>query len=159
VRCLAGLILARSAGEDGMVAGQVLDLEGEARPLAAVELEQVHLFKTAALIRAACTMGVHAGGGSEAQAAAADRFARALGMAFQIRDDILDCAGDEARLGKPIGSDAASGKTTFVTLYGPAQAEEMLKEQTEAAKAALIGAFDDTTGLLWLADWLLRREY
>jgi len=159
IRCRAGLILARAAGEDGMVAGQVLDLEGETRPLSGAELSQVHLHKTAALIQAACTMGVVAGGGSEAQYSAAIRFARALGTAFQIRDDILDAVGDEATLGKPIGSDAASGKTTFVTLYGLERAEAMLIEETNAAKAALCGAFDDTERLLWLADWLLAREY
>ena len=158
-RVRAGLMLARAAGEDGMVAGQVLDLEGETRPLTAAELGQVHLRKTAALIQAACTMGVVAGGGSEAQVAAASRFARALGTAFQIRDDILDCVGDEASLGKPIGSDAASGKTTFVTLYGLEQAEAMLNGQTDAAKAALGGAFEDVGRLLWLADWLLGREW
>jgi len=158
-RVRAGLILARSAGEDGMVAGQVLDLAGEERPLTESELGQVHMLKTAALIQAACTMGVVAGGGSEAQLTAASRFARALGTAFQIRDDILDCVGDEARLGKPIGSDAASGKTTFVTLYGVDRAEAMLREQTEAAKTALVGAFADTADLIWLADWLLGREY
>ena len=159
VRCRAGLLLARAAGEDGMVAGQVLDLEGETRSLSAAELGQVHLLKTAALIQAACTIGVVAGGGSEAQITAASRFAKAVGTGFQIKDDILDCVGDEAQLGKPIGSDAASGKTTFVTLYGLEQAEVMLREQTEAAKGALVGAFDDTEGLLWLADWLLGREY
>ena len=159
VRCRAGLILARHAGEDGMVAGQVLDLAGETRPLTEAELGQVHLLKTAALIQAACTMGVVAGGGTEPQIAAASRFARALGTAFQIRDDILDCIGDEASLGKPIGSDAASGKATFVTLYGLEQAEAILQAQTETAKSALTDAFDDVERLLWLSDWLLGRDY
>ncbi|MCL2827824.1 MAG: polyprenyl synthetase family protein [Oscillospiraceae bacterium] len=159
VRCRAGLILARAAGEDGMVAGQVLDLAGETKPLTAEELEQVHKHKTAALIQAAATLGVIAGGGTEAQIGAASRFAKALGIAFQIRDDILDFEGDVAQLGKPIGSDVESGKTTFVTLYGLDRAKEMLQEQTEAAKAALIGAFDDIDGLLWLSDWLLERKY
>jgi len=157
VRCRAGLALARCAGEDGMVAGQVLDLEGETRPLTAAELSQVHQLKTAALIQAACVMGVIAGGGTEAQIAAATRFARAIGTAFQIRDDILDCIGDEVTLGKRIGSDAESGKTTYVTLYGLERAEEMLREQTELAKAAL-EAFEDRSGLLWICDWLLERE-
>ena len=167
-----------------MVAGQVLDLEGERnvgrntlgapihiadsavvyetcgapralRPTP--DIEMIHQLKTAALIQAACVMGVIAGGGTEAQITAATRFAKAIGSAFQIRDDILDCVGDEVTLGKRIGSDAESGKTTFVTLYGIERAEEMLGEQTELAKAAL-GALDDTEGLLWLCDWLLRRE-
>jgi len=159
IRCRAGLILARNAGEDGMVAGQVLDLAGETRMLTAEELERVHKHKTSALIQAAVTMGVVSGGGTETQVSAASRFANALGMAFQIKDDILDCVGDVAQLGKPIGSDAESGKTTFVTLYGLAGAEEMLKEQTRAAKDALAGAFDDVAWLLWLADWLLAREH
>jgi len=156
VRCRAGLTLARCAGEDGMVAGQALDLEGETRPLGEWELSQVHQLKTAALIQAACVMGVIAGGGTEAQIIAATRFAKALGTAFQIRDDILDCVGDEATLGKRIGSDAESGKTTYVTLYGLARAEEMLREQTELAKATL-DAFADAEGLRWLCDWLLER--
>ncbi|MCL2588945.1 MAG: polyprenyl synthetase family protein, partial [Oscillospiraceae bacterium] len=100
-----------------------------------------------------------AGGGTETQIAAATRFAWALGAAFQIRDDILDCVGDEVRLGKRVGSDAVSGKTTTVTLYGLERAEEMLQEQTGLAKAALGSAFDDTAGLLWLCDWLLGRAY
>ena len=159
VRCRAGLVLARAAGEDGMVAGQVLDLEGERRPLTDRELERVYKCKTAALIQAAATMGLIAGGGTEAQIGAAERFARALGLAFQIKDDILDCVGDESQLGKPIGSDKESGKTTFITLYGLEKAEEMLQAETQAAKDALIGAFDDTERLLWLADWLLERKH
>jgi len=159
VRCRAGLILARAAGEDGMVAGQVLDLAGEMRSLTAEELDQVHKHKTAALIQAAAMLGVIAGGGTETQIGAASRFAKALGTAFQIKDDILDCEGDVHQLGKPIGSDVESGKTTFVTLYGLTGAKQMLREQTQAAKDALMVAFDDIDGLLWLSDWLLERKY
>lgn len=159
IRCRAGLVLARAAGEDGMVAGQILDLEGERRPLTDRELKQVYKCKTAALIQAAATMGTISGGGTEAQIGAAERFARALGLAFQIKDDILDCIGDEAQLGKPIGSDQVSGKTTFLSLHGLEKAGEMLKAETQAAKDTLMGAFDDTERLLWLSDWLLERNH
>ena len=159
IRCRAGIILARFAGEDGMVAGQALDLEGERRTLTASELRQVHLLKTSALIQAACVMGTLAGGGTEAQVAAADKFARALGMSFQIQDDILGCMGDVAKLGKRVGADAVRGKTTVVSLHGLERAREMLEEQTQAAKSALLDAFDDTGRLFWLADWLLQREH
>ena len=158
IRCRLGLMLARAAGECGMVAGQILDLEGETRPLDATELNQVHKLKTSALISVACTMGVVAGGGTEHQVKAAEQFAKALGLAFQIRDDILDCVGDEKTLGKPIGSDRVSGKTTYVSLYGMEQSEKMLREQTEIAIAALEGKFDNIDDLRWMANWLLGRE-
>lgn len=159
IRVRAGLILARQAGENGMVAGQILDLAGEKRALTEAELKQVHKLKTSALIVAACTMGVVAGGGTELQVQAAEKFANALGLAFQIRDDMLDCMGDEATLGKPIGSDISLGKTTYVTLYGIEQSEQMLKEQTEHALAALAGMFDNTENITQMAHWLLGRKH
>ena len=103
LRC--GQLLARAAGPDGICGGQQMDLEWEGRPLSEEELYQIHLHKTAALIRAACLMGVVAGGGTPEQEEAAAEFADHLGMAFQIRDDILDVTATEEELGKPIGSD------------------------------------------------------
>lgn len=158
IRCRLGLVLARQAGENGMVAGQILDLEGESRPLNQGELTQVHKLKTAALMIAASTMGVLAGGGTESQVQAAERFASALGLAFQIRDDILDHIGNQETLGKPIGSDKDSGKTTYVSLYGIEASEEMLQAETEKAITALSGQFDNTQDLTCLAQWLLARE-
>lgn len=138
LRCVA--ILSGAAGENGMVAGQVLDMEGERRALSEAELRNVHRHKTGDLIRAACQMGAVLGGGSEAQIAAAGEFALHLGLAFQIRDDMLDCVGSEAELGKPIGSDAQNGKSTFVTLFGLERCQTMVERETELALDALRGA-------------------
>ena len=100
-------ILTHAAGHAGICGGQQLDLEWEGRSLDRDELMAIHLRKTSALIRAACLMGVAAAGGTAEQADAAQRYADALGLAFQIRDDMLDVIGDEATFGKPIGSDKA----------------------------------------------------
>ena len=97
----------------------------------------IHLRKTSALIRAACLMGVAAAGGTAEQADAAQRYADALGLAFQIRDDMLDVIGDEATFGKPIGSDKAEKKTTFVDLLGLAACEREVVRLTDEAISAL----------------------
>lgn len=138
VRCTA--ILAGAAGENGMVAGQILDLEGEKRALSEAELREVHLHKTGDMIRAACQIGAVLGGGTEEQVEAAGRFAQSLGVAFQIRDDVLDCVGTQEELGKPIGSDEASGKTTFVTLFGVEECGRLVQREAECALAALRSA-------------------
>ncbi len=152
VRCLA-----RSAGEDGMVAGQILDLKWEARTdLTREELEQVHNRKTGALLRCACELGCIAAGGSQAQSKALEEYATAIGMAFQIRDDILDVTSTAEELGKPIGSDAENGKTTFVTLLGLEESQGLVRELTERAKGAVAG-FAQPEFLLWLADYLAGR--
>ena len=159
LRC--GQLLARAAGPEGICGGQQMDLEWEGRPLSEEELYQIHLHKTAALIRAACVMGVVAGGGTPDQEEAAAAFADHLGLAFQIRDDILDVAATEEELGKPIGSDQANEKTTYVTLYGTERCEELVLEHTRLAKEALLRtAWAEEPGfLLWLADQLaLRRK-
>jgi geranylgeranyl diphosphate synthase type II len=149
--------LARAAGEDGMVAGQVLDMKWEARPdLTRQELEQVHSRKTGALLRCACQLGCIAAGGGADEAKALEEYASALGMAFQIRDDILDVTGDEATLGKPVGSDAENGKTTFVTLLGLEQSQALVEELTEQGKNAA-RKLAQPEFLLWLADYLAGR--
>ena len=135
LRCAA--ILAEAAGENGMVAGQVLDLLGERRSLDEAQLRQVHRHKTGDLIRAACQMGAVLGGGSETQIEAAGQFAMALGMAFQIRDDMLDEIGSQQELGKPIGSDAANGKSTIVTIHGLAGCQRLVEQETEQALSAM----------------------
>ena len=130
-------ILANAAGHEGICGGQQLDLEWEGKILSAPELEEIYLRKTSALIRAACLMGVAAAGGTAEQADAAQRYADALGLAFQIRDDMLDVIGDEATFGKPIGSDKAEKKTTFVDLLGLAACEREVMRLTDEAISAL----------------------
>ena len=135
LRC--GQILTHAAGHAGICGGQQLDLEWEGRSLDRDELMAIHLRKTSALIRAACLMGVAAAGGTAEQADAAQRYADALGLAFQIRDDMLDVIGDEATFGKPIGSDKAEKKTTFVDLLSLAACEREVVRLTDEAISAL----------------------
>ena len=135
LRC--GQILTHAAGHAGICGGQQLDLEWEGRSLDRGELMAIHLRKTSALIRAACLMGVAAAGGTAEQADAAQRYADALGLAFQIRDDMLDVIGDEATFGKPIGSDKAEKKTTFVDLLGLAACEREVVRLTDEAISVL----------------------
>ncbi len=151
-------ILSCCAGENGMVAGQVLDMEGEKRALNEEELRLVHRHKTGDLISAACQMGAVLGGGTPEQVRSAGEFARALGMAFQIRDDMLDEIGSQEELGKPVGSDDANGKSTFVSLFGLEKCQRLVEEETEKALKALeAGSFRDTSFLRELALSLMGR--
>ena len=157
LRCVS--ILAQAAGETGMVAGQVLDLQGEKRALSEEELRLVHRHKTGDMIRAACQMGAVLGGGGEDAMEAAGRFALHLGMAFQIRDDMLDCVGSQEELGKPIGSDAENGKSTFVTLFGLNACQALVERETQAALGCLeAGGFGDTAFIRALARELTARR-
>jgi len=148
-------ILASAAGAYGMVGGQILDMEGETRTLSAEEVQNVHRLKTGCLISAACRMGVAAGKGSAEQLAAAERYAEALGLAFQIRDDMLDVLGDEKALGKAVHAD--ENKQTFVTVYGLEESAKRLAEETKTAIEAL-GAFSDTDFLVRLTEALATRN-
>lgn len=136
-------LLAEAAGIDGICGGQQLDMEGEGRTLTMDGLLEIHRRKTAAMIRGACLMGVACGRGTAAQREAAAAYADALGLAFQIRDDVLDVISTAEELGKPIGSDAREGKTTFMSLYGPARCEEMVHSLTERAAETLVPAFGE----------------
>ena len=149
--------LSAFAGPEGMVAGQMIDLTNEKVPPTASVLELTYRLKTSALLQAACRMGVLAGGGNEAQLSAAGDYAYKLGMAFQIVDDILDVTGDAAVLGKPVGSDAANGKVTFVTLLGLEGAREMAAEYSRSALTAL-AAFPGSEELYALTEQLLSRR-
>ena len=150
--------LAFAAAEQGMCGGQYLDTSKEGLPVTEDELYGIHRLKTGALLRAACVMGVQCAGGTAEQVSAAEDFAMNLGLAFQIRDDVLDTISTVDELGKPIGSDAAEKKTTFVSLLGVEECSRLVHEHTEKAKSAIAGLFSDTDFLCWLADVLADRR-
>ena len=147
--------LAECAGSMGMVGGQVLDIGSEERELTEQEVIDIQTRKTGALINAACVLGTIAGGGSEEQIDAAAKFASGLGMAFQIRDDMLDVIGTQEEMGKGVGTDAV--KNTFVRLYGLEKCEELVKTYTDYAIDALT-VFDDTDFIIGLAKSLTDRR-
>lgn len=148
-------MLAECAGSMGMVGGQVLDIGSEERELTEQEVLDIQTRKTGALINAACVLGVIAGGGTEEQIDAAARFAAGLGLAFQIRDDMLDVIGTQEEMGKGVGTDAV--KNTFVRLYGLEKCEELVQKYTQTAIEAL-DVFEDTEYMIELAKSLTDRR-
>ncbi len=147
-------ILAECAGELGMVGGQVLDMQSEERQCTEQEVLDIQSRKTGALIRAACMLGVLAGEGNEAQLSAAAEFASHLGLAFQIRDDMLDVIGDAKELGKAVGVDGH--KNTFVQLYGLDVCDQLVHQHTQHALATL-NAFGDAGFMEQLSNELTMR--
>ena len=147
-------VLSACAGELGMVGGQVLDMMSEERQCNEQEVIDIQSRKTGALIKAACQLGVLAGQGSDAQMQAAADFAEHLGLAFQIRDDMLDVIGNAEELGKAVGVDAV--KNTFVQRYGIGKCDELVHKHTDSAKESL-NAFADTQFMLALSDELVGR--
>ena len=148
-------ILSECAGSLGMIGGQVLDIMSEERACTQQEVLDIQSRKTGKLIIAPCVLGVIAGGGTEDQKEAAARFAALLGLAFQIRDDILDVIGSQQELGKAVGVDGA--KNTFVRLYGVEKCEELVKQYTQEAIASL-SVFRDTEYMEALAESLTERR-
>ena len=148
-------VLAECAGSLGMVGGQVLDINSEERVLTEQEVLDIQSRKTGALISAACAMGAIAGNATEAQYDAACQFAAGLGLAFQIRDDMLDVIGTREEMGKGVGTDEK--KNTFVRLYGLEKCEELVKKYTDYALEAL-NVFQDRYFLEELARSLTLRR-
>ena len=154
-RAACALILAQAAGADGMVAGQILDTLHA--PKTEEELKEVDHLKTGAMIAGACKLGVAAAGGSPELLAAAEEYGYQLGLAFQIRDDMLDVIGNVDEFGKPIGSDKEEGKVTYVDLFGIEGCGKKVLDCTAAAKAA-VAPFDADGFLRSLADSLAERN-
>ena len=148
-------VLSECAGSNGMVGGQVLDIQAEQRELTEQEVLDIQSRKTGCLINATCALGAIAGGANEKQYDAACQFAASLGLAFQIRDDMLDVIGTQEEMGKGVGTDAA--KNTFVKLYGLEKCEELVQKYTKYAIEAL-DAFEDTEYMIWLAKSLTDRR-
>ena len=149
-------ILAEQAGELGMVGGQVLDMDAEEQELTEQGIYDIQCRKTGALIQAACQIGVVAAGGTQQQLDAAKTYAQNLGLAFQIRDDMLDVLGDAAKLGKATHVD--ENKNTFVRLYGIGACSKMIESETKTAIDAL-GCFENSDFLVEMARQLALREY
>lgn len=148
-----------SAGVKGMIGGQVVDLESEGKKISGDLLKYMHACKTGALIKAPVMAAAAICGATQSQEKALEEYAEYLGLAFQIKDDILDVIGDSEKLGKNVGSDEASDKSTFVSIYGLDKANELLKETTEKAKMAVKDVFgNESNFLLEMSDYLLNRQ-
>lgn len=153
-------IFSRLIGVVGMIGGQEMDLEAE-NPDTRPDLDTLRTLcarKTCALLQASCQLGVLAAGGTEEQLSAAGEYAYQLGMAFQIVDDILDVTADPEKLGKPVGSDAANGKVTHVTLLGLEGASQEADRHTARA-LELLERFPGSEPLKELTRNLLHRDY
>jgi len=152
-------ILARAAGEQGMIGGQWLDLSHENKTITLAQLEEMNRGKTCALLRAACELGCLAAGASEEQTQAAQEYADALGLLFQLTDDILDVTSTAGQLGKSIGKDAAAGKNTWVSLLGLQQAKVHAKTLAGQAQQTIMPFVAQDDLLYHLPGWLLEREF
>ncbi|MBQ3265793.1 MAG: polyprenyl synthetase family protein [Ruminococcus sp.] len=154
----AARILAEKSGLIGMVGGQAIDLSMEHREVGIDLVRLMEEKKTANLIEAACMMGCVVGGGGEEQIKAAGQYAHAIGLAFQIVDDILDVTSTAEELGKPIGSDQENEKNTFMSLLGMERCRALVKLLTAEAVEALSAFEGDTSGLADFAEKLANRR-
>jgi geranylgeranyl pyrophosphate synthase len=154
-RLRAAATLASAAGLEGMVGGQAIDLNVSAGD--AASLEDLHARKTGALIRAASTLGAIMAGADDRAVRAVDAYARELGLAFQIIDDVLDVEGSKEALGKTAGKDAAQGKPTFPAFFGVAESRRLAVDRIERANAVLAAAGLGGR-LAEIAEWSLTRD-
>ena len=153
-------LLAQATGSRGMAGGQAIDLAAVGQPLSLTELEFMHIHKTGALIRAAVLLGAACGEPlPEASMVGLDRYAKLVGLLFQVVDDILDNESDTATLGKTAGKDAAHNKPTYVSLLGPTQAKTKAAELRSAAHDALAVVGDKSRRLAELTDFIVSRSF
>lgn len=151
-------LLSYAAGAEGMVGGQVLDIDGETRKLSLQELEQVHVNKTGALLRFSIESGAVLANATEVERKALVEYAHHIGLAFQIQDDILDIVGTSEELGKTAGKDIESNKSTYPALLTLEGAREKLEEHYNAALSALDKLEVNTTLLRELTEYIVRRN-
>ncbi len=150
--------VSEAAGANGMVGGQALDLASEGKRIEMDTLRRMHMAKTGALFRAAVRSGAILAGADEAALASLTDYAEAFGLAFQITDDILDVTGDEAAIGKPVGSDERNHKSTYVTLTSLEEARRLAREAADRAHKALASLGGKTEFLDELAEYLVTRD-
>ena len=152
-------LLAAASGSRGMAGGQAIDLASVGKQLTLPELEQMHIHKTGALIRAAILLGAHCGNLNQAQLDKLDRYGKCIGLAFQVVDDVLDSEADTATLGKTAGKDADNDKPTYVTLLGVPAAKKMAADLHGEALDALAEFGAAAQRLRELADFIVMRKY
>lgn len=155
--CIA--YISRMSGVFGMIGGQMLDLSMENTPGTPELLTEMVSKKTGALLRAACVAPCLLAGADETKVQAAETYARCVGLAFQIRDDMLDVMGDQIALGKRIGADAQHEKCTFAYFYGLERCQKMVDALTEEAVEVVKKAFSDSDFLQELAYWMAKRNH
>jgi len=153
-------ILAAAAGSRGMAGGQCIDLEATGKALTLPELELMHIHKTGAIIRAAVLLGFWCGERiPQKEEKQLDRYAKAVGLAFQVVDDVLDADGSTATLGKTAGKDSKQGKPTYVSVVGLAAARRMADELRQQAQAAIADFGARARRLAQLADFIVLRKF
>ncbi|MBM7555241.1 polyprenyl synthetase family protein [Halanaerobacter jeridensis] len=151
--------LAEGAGHQGMVGGQVVDIESEGKEIDSQELDYIHRHKTGALLKTSVRIGALMGGAKSEELTALTTYAEKIGLAFQIVDDILDVEGSSEKLGKAVGSDSNKDKATFPAIYGLSESKELAAETVEEAKEALDIFTDEANILKELADYIIQRDY
>ena len=153
-------LFARACGSHGMAGGQAIDLANVGKQIALPELEFMHILKTGALIRASVLLGAYCGKPlSDAEMAHLDRYAKLVGLAFQVVDDILDCESNTEKLGKTAGKDQDANKPTYVSLMGLTPAKQFATELLQGALDALSGFGGDAARLRQLATFIVRRQH
>ena len=153
-------LLAVASGSRGMAGGQAIDLESVGKELSVPELEFMHVHKTGAIIRAAAIMGLQCGAPLSApEHAQVDHFAKLIGLAFQVVDDVLDADATTVTLGKTAGKDAQQGKPTYVSAMGISRAKEFAEELRQAAMKSLEGFGERASRLRQLADFIVLRKF
>jgi farnesyl diphosphate synthase len=148
-----------AVGSRGMAGGQAIDLAAVGRAMALPELELMHIMKTGALIRASVVLGAQCGAPRAGELEHLDRYARCVGLAFQVVDDVLDAEGSTATLGKTAGKDAAQNKPTYVSLLGAPHAKELAQSLRREAHEALAGLGSRAARLADLADFIVARQF
>jgi len=149
--------LAEASGAAGMCGGQQMDMDATNQVLGLNQLDTLHSLKTGALIRASVRMGALIGNANANELAALDQFAHALGLAFQIRDDILDIEASSEQLGKTAGKDVEQNKSTYPNLIGMAEAKKLLAQYAEQMQASLSSLQRDSAALKQIADFAVNR--